>query len=216
MDQARHFIAVHRPWGPVEISKYCRVERDTVDRWRQRDVLAQPDGETSGRPYWWPETIMRWADNTGRRPIVGILWRYHTHTAVWSGEDGIVHGLGRADATAQVTAHYTAAGIRATGAFDDEHDHLYVRVWPADWAIPRLAKGASLEACDWPGEDWYPVVLSGDIREGDDGAFVRIRDVHTQRMPWSRLRLPGADTTLDGQPVQSQPTPASDGAAEPT
>jgi hypothetical protein len=73
---------IYGPWGPIEIANYLRVNRATVDQWKQRDRL--PDGGTvSGRPYWWPEVIDDWAAETGRIPTFEIM------NSDGSEEDGI-------------------------------------------------------------------------------------------------------------------------------
>lgn len=54
------------PVGLIEIAARLGVQRNTVDVWRQRDLLPQPDWTVGGRPAWnWP-TIRSWAEQTGR------------------------------------------------------------------------------------------------------------------------------------------------------
>lgn len=54
------------PLGMVEIAALLRVERQTVDQWRQRGIFPLPDGVVGGRPAWWPATITEWAGRTHR------------------------------------------------------------------------------------------------------------------------------------------------------
>jgi len=42
------------------------VRRDTVDKWRTRDVLPEPDADLHAGPVWWETTLIRWARRTGR------------------------------------------------------------------------------------------------------------------------------------------------------
>lgn len=54
------------PVGLIEIAARLAVQRNTVDVWRQRDLLPKPDWTVGGRPAWnWP-TIEGWAKGTGR------------------------------------------------------------------------------------------------------------------------------------------------------
>lgn len=53
--------------GIVEIADRLKVNRGTVDLWRHRDLLPEPDYTIGGRPAWRWSTIRRWADRTGRR-----------------------------------------------------------------------------------------------------------------------------------------------------
>jgi hypothetical protein len=54
------------PVGIPEIGQRLGVERTTVDQWRQRGVLPDPDWTIGGRPAWDWLTIRLWADETGR------------------------------------------------------------------------------------------------------------------------------------------------------
>ena len=54
------------PIGIREIAERLGVKRATVDIWRIRKVLPDPEWTISGNPAWnWP-TIQRWARETGR------------------------------------------------------------------------------------------------------------------------------------------------------
>ena len=52
--------------GPIEIADRLGVERATVDKWRQRDVLPNPTLMVSGSPVWLWTVINEWARATGR------------------------------------------------------------------------------------------------------------------------------------------------------
>lgn len=55
-----------QPVGLIEIADRLGVQRNTVDVWRQRGVLPDPDWTVGGRPAWnWP-TIEQWARDSGR------------------------------------------------------------------------------------------------------------------------------------------------------
>lgn len=52
--------------GIYEIAVMFGVHRDTVDKWRSRDILPEPDEDLHGGPVWWETTLIRWARRTGR------------------------------------------------------------------------------------------------------------------------------------------------------
>jgi predicted DNA-binding transcriptional regulator AlpA len=52
--------------GLAEIAELLDVSRQTVDQWRTRGRLPEPDGTVGGRPAWRTETITAWAAQTGR------------------------------------------------------------------------------------------------------------------------------------------------------
>lgn len=55
------------PVGLAEIAERLGVARSTVDQWRQRRLLPNPQWTVGGRPAWdWP-VIDAWATATGRR-----------------------------------------------------------------------------------------------------------------------------------------------------
>ncbi len=54
------------PVGIVEIADRLGVERETVDKWRTRDLLPEPEWTVGGRPAWDWRTIEAWARETGR------------------------------------------------------------------------------------------------------------------------------------------------------
>lgn len=54
--------------GLAEIAALLGVQRGTVDRWRVRGNLPEPDGTVGGRPAWRTATITAWAQATGRQP----------------------------------------------------------------------------------------------------------------------------------------------------
>jgi hypothetical protein len=64
---------MYGPWGGDEIARYLRVQRSTVDMWRQRGVLPNPDGRISGRPWYWPDRIDTWAADSDRIPTFPIM-----------------------------------------------------------------------------------------------------------------------------------------------
>jgi hypothetical protein len=56
------------PVGLVEMAARLDVARATVDQWRHRGLLPDPQWTVGGRPCWdWP-TIDQWATETGRHP----------------------------------------------------------------------------------------------------------------------------------------------------
>ena len=55
------------PVGLAEIAGRLGVQRDTVDKWRTRGLLPPPRWTVGGRPAWAWDTIVRWANETGRR-----------------------------------------------------------------------------------------------------------------------------------------------------
>lgn len=58
--------AADTPVGSVEIAALLGVQRATVDQWRQRNLLPEPDWTVGGRPAWRTGTIVAWAKETGR------------------------------------------------------------------------------------------------------------------------------------------------------
>jgi ParB/RepB/Spo0J family partition protein len=50
------------PVGIAEVADLCGARRGTVDVWRTRGLLPEPDLTVSGHPLWWPETISAWRD----------------------------------------------------------------------------------------------------------------------------------------------------------
>ncbi len=52
--------------GIHEIASMFGVQRDTVDKWRSRKLLPEPDETLHAGPVWWETTIIRWARSTGR------------------------------------------------------------------------------------------------------------------------------------------------------
>ncbi len=56
------------PLGIAEIAQLLEVKRATVNMWRARGVLPEPDGFVSDSPYWWPATIRDFAIATNRVP----------------------------------------------------------------------------------------------------------------------------------------------------
>jgi len=54
--------------GIVEIAARLAVDRGTVDKWRWRGVLPDPDWVVSGTPVWRWSTVRMWATMTGRLP----------------------------------------------------------------------------------------------------------------------------------------------------
>lgn len=55
-----------RPVGIAEIAGRLDVKRQTVDQWRHRGLLPEPEWTVSGNPAWKWQTIERWARDTGR------------------------------------------------------------------------------------------------------------------------------------------------------
>ena len=54
------------PVGIPEIAQRLGVQRATVDQWRFRGLLPEPEWTVGGGPAWdWP-TIEAWAKQTGR------------------------------------------------------------------------------------------------------------------------------------------------------
>ena len=57
---------ISEPVGMSEIAQRLGVRRNTVDSWKQRDILPKPWWLVGGRPGWpWP-VIEQWARETGR------------------------------------------------------------------------------------------------------------------------------------------------------
>ena len=52
--------------APVEIAEMFQVHTVTVDRWRRDRILPEPDAELRRGPVWLRETIVEWAEQTGR------------------------------------------------------------------------------------------------------------------------------------------------------
>ena len=50
----------------TEVAELLDVQRRTVNQWRFRDILPEPDLVVSGRPAWMETTITGWARETGR------------------------------------------------------------------------------------------------------------------------------------------------------
>ncbi len=59
-------IVREAPLGIGEIAALLKVKPGTVDQWRYRKVLPEPDLTVSGVPMWWAPTIESWARATGR------------------------------------------------------------------------------------------------------------------------------------------------------
>jgi hypothetical protein len=54
--------------GLKEIAKRLSAPIATVQQWRRRAVLPEPEGWVSGQPAWRWATIVRWVEQTGRTP----------------------------------------------------------------------------------------------------------------------------------------------------
>jgi predicted DNA-binding transcriptional regulator AlpA len=54
------------PVGAIEIASLLGVRRATVDQWRQRRLLPEPEWTVGGRPAWRESSILAWARSTGR------------------------------------------------------------------------------------------------------------------------------------------------------
>lgn len=52
--------------GAQEIADLLEVAVATVSTWRHRGVMPEPYTVVSGRPAWRLETILGWAEETGR------------------------------------------------------------------------------------------------------------------------------------------------------
>lgn len=52
--------------GIAEIAIRLDVQRATVDQWRRRGVLPEPEWDLAGGPIWRWSTIRAWAVETGR------------------------------------------------------------------------------------------------------------------------------------------------------
>lgn len=48
------------------IAERLGVPKDTVNKWRHRQLLPEPDYDLSVGPVWEWETIREWAEKTGR------------------------------------------------------------------------------------------------------------------------------------------------------
>lgn len=54
------------PVGLIELAAILQVSRDTVDKWRTRDLLPAPEWTVGGRPAWNLATIAKWIRDTDR------------------------------------------------------------------------------------------------------------------------------------------------------
>jgi len=55
------------PVGQTEIAERLGVSPGTVQKWRTRGLLPEPEWTVGGRPAWAWATIEAWARMTGRR-----------------------------------------------------------------------------------------------------------------------------------------------------
>lgn len=70
-DRDLHELHAHEaaaePVGLEEIASRLGRPRDTVDKWRARGVMPDPEPTTvGGRPWWRWGVIEQWARDTGR------------------------------------------------------------------------------------------------------------------------------------------------------
>jgi hypothetical protein len=56
------------PVGLTEIRQLLGAARNTVDGWRSRKLLPDPDWPVGGRPAWRWAKVEAWARATGRLP----------------------------------------------------------------------------------------------------------------------------------------------------
>lgn len=64
-------MAEHQTHDLVDISiiaKQLGVPKDTVNKWRWRGVLPEPDFDLDVGPIWYWETVREWAERTNRLP----------------------------------------------------------------------------------------------------------------------------------------------------
>lgn len=54
------------PLGIPEIAELLEVSRRTVETWRYRGILPEPDMVVSSTPLWWRDTVETFAAATGR------------------------------------------------------------------------------------------------------------------------------------------------------
>ncbi|MFE0653181.1 helix-turn-helix transcriptional regulator [Streptomyces sp. NPDC059534] len=55
-------------WSYKDIAAHIRVQPDTVRSYRKHGLLPPPDQVTSGKPYWYADTIRVWvAGRPGNR-----------------------------------------------------------------------------------------------------------------------------------------------------
>ena len=52
--------------APAEIADMMKVHPVTVDRWRRDGVMPSPDATLRRGPVWERQTIIEWAEETGR------------------------------------------------------------------------------------------------------------------------------------------------------
>lgn len=55
------------PLGIAEIAHLLEVKPGTVAQWRQRHIFPHPELTVNRLPAWWADTIIEWAEATGRR-----------------------------------------------------------------------------------------------------------------------------------------------------
>src|SRR5690606_14630505 len=60
LDELRGLTDDNDPVGLAEISADFGIPRATVDKWRTRDVLPEPEWIVGGRPAWRRSTIRDW------------------------------------------------------------------------------------------------------------------------------------------------------------
>lgn len=56
-----------------DIAEYCGVSYHTAKKWRQREILPEPEYTVASRPIWLKATIKDWAEMTERVTPEDIL-----------------------------------------------------------------------------------------------------------------------------------------------
>lgn len=121
----RAALALHVPVGRKEIADRLGVKETTVQQWRSRGVLPDPEPSTvGGRPWWRWADVERWAIETGRLddPKEQPMETVTNAAGVSYLDDGLVP-----EATATAACCLCGRGIYQAGA-DDENRPLWRHV----------------------------------------------------------------------------------------
>lgn len=151
------------PVGLAEIADLLGVGRKTVDQWRLRGVLPDPEpGTVGGRPWWRWGRIRQWALKTGR--IGGSDPRDLPTIYFWYTHD-LFKGRVRCDRCGQQSPEPT------------ENDQAIARTQPTWGGYPVTGTQAAMEAWADKHEDECPKVRQWKKLDAD-----REHDRHDPRV----------------------------------